>query len=228
MITSSEVSVNHLNVGQLPSIYRLEVAQAQTLYRGDVLNAALNGMPSKIDTHVRSVEVAKSCVPFIRWDANERGAESRFARVIDALGSFDIPSTKAEMKSLIELGDEVVIDLFIKWHTDGLPFSPFTSTTFSPKIAQMHASKWGQSTIYEVRLSPERAILDAKNEGGSGAGGEILVFGGIEPSEIGRVKFSNVPENSELLDGHWLKDPRDFDLSDFRIRDSSDWQLVGV
>lgn len=216
-----------IEIARLPAIYRLPELNQRPLYRGDVIGAESTGMLPKLFSKIDTADTCRVCASLIRRDLKAPAVQEMFADTIEALKSFELANAFKAMKLLLESGGDDVIDLFIKWHTDCLPFSPFVSTTFSPKIAQTHASNWDHSTIYELNIAPDRIVVDAKNEGGTDAGGEALVFGGISPTEIIRIKFPNVPENSELLEGHWLKNPRDFDLTNYSVKNVDHWRAMG-
>src|SRR4030042_3329177 len=114
------------------------------------------------------------------------------------------------VKEIIESGDLNAIHKIIDRHTDYYFAMPFLSATFNPEEAQVFAPTdplrlkimagrgEPQTTIYRLKVSANRCILDADDIGGAGASREILIFGLISPEEITAVKINNCHENSEL------------------------------
>lgn len=114
-----------------------------------------------------------------------------------ALASSHVGKVEAA-KAIVESGERKAILRLIDAHTSSSRDSAFLSATFNPKLAQVFAHRRGE-TIYKISLDPNRVILDATNLGRSDEAGEVLILGGVLPSEIVAVKIRNDEWQSELL-----------------------------
>lgn len=108
------------------------------------------------------------------------------------------PELVQNAMAIVNSGDRAGILKLIDKHTTGSVNSPFLSATFNPKLAQIFATK-EKTTIYKLRIDPRRVILDATNLGKSDEGGEVLILGGVLPSEIEAIKIRNGDFESELF-----------------------------
>ena len=105
-------------------------------------------------------------------------------------------------KRIIESGDNGAIFNIINKHTSAGSFSAFLSSTYNPEMAQVFApvDHSGKGfTIYQLKVSASRCIIDSFNTGHVGLSGEILILGAIYPDEISAVKLNNDDSHSELI-----------------------------
>ena len=168
----------------------------------------------------------------VLYKGAQRGKESYgfLSHAVENQKIMEIEKTKR----IIEGGDNGAIFNIIDKHTSAGSFSAFLSSTYNPEMAQVfapvgHGGK--EFTIYQLKVSASRCIIDAFNTGRVGLSGEILILGAIYPDEILAVKIINDNLRSELIykdvDGSTLmRRIPDMKSANIKTKDLNNWQIL--
>ncbi|MCK4730544.1 MAG: hypothetical protein KAT28_04445 [Candidatus Aenigmarchaeota archaeon] len=145
---------------------------------------------------------------------------------------YDIPEEINKTKKIIETGhDELIYELFNK-HTINQKDTPLLSATFNPEMAQVfaptnHLYEREDKTIYQIKIEPNRCVVDYYDVGKCGQSKEFFILGAIFPEEISAVKIINDDEHSELLEDYngvqMIKRMPDRTSNNRKVKDSANW-----
>lgn len=138
----------------------------------------------------------------------------------------------AEVKSIIEAGDDALIRALFEAHTDHYSCTALLSATLNPEMAQVFAptsdffEPWHDTTIYQLRLRADRCVVDCYDTGGCGMNRELFILGAIFRDEITAVKLINDTAHSELLDpgGTHLHRLPEKNSKNRAVKDAKNWQ----
>ncbi len=146
-----------------------------------------------------------------------------------------IPEEINKTKKIIEIGhDELIYELFNK-HTINQKDTPLLSATFNPEMAQVfaptnHLYEREDKTIYQIKIEPNRCVVDYYDVGKCGQSKELLILGAIFPKEISAVKIINDDEHSELLEDYngvqMIKRMPDKTSSNTEVKNPENWNYI--
>jgi len=144
-----------------------------------------------------------------------------------------LTSHVAEVRDIIENGDDELIHELFDEHTSYYHHTALLSATFNPEQAQVFAStrtyhNKEEKTIYQLRIRADRCVVDIYDTGNCGSGKELLILGAIFPEEFSAVKITNDDQHSELisLDGHWIRWYPDKTSGNRAVKDVSNWEYL--
>ena len=146
-----------------------------------------------------------------------------------------LTSHVAEVKEIVENGDNELIRELFDEHTSYYSHTALLSATFNPEQAQVFAptrsfSRKEDKTIYQLRIKAGRCVVDCYDTGNCGSGKELLILGAIFPEEISAVKIINDDEHSELI-GTWngvsvIRHHPDKNSGNRAVKDVSNWKYL--
>jgi len=144
-----------------------------------------------------------------------------------------LTSHVAEVKDIIENGDDDLIRELFDEHTSYYHHTALLSATFNPEQAQVFAPTRSyhnkeDKTIYQLRIRANRCVVDVYDTGNCGSGKELLILGAIFPEEVSAVKIKNDDQHSELIspDGHWIRWHPDKTSGNRAVKDVSNWEYL--
>ena len=149
--------------------------------------------------------------------------------------NYGLPEHVKEVKELIENGDDEIIRELFDRHTSKYMYSALLSSTFNPEEAQVFAPTYllfnkKDTTIYELRISANRCVLDCYDTGKCGNNKELLILGAIFPDEIHAVKIVNDDIHSELLENdggvHMIRRTADKKSNNRAVKNPTNWNVL--
>ena len=144
-----------------------------------------------------------------------------------------LTSHVAEVRDIIENGDDELIRELFDEHTSYYHHTALLSATFNPEQAQVFAPTRSyhnkeDKTIYQLKIRADRCVVDVYDTGNCGSGKELLILGAIFPEEFSAVKIVNDDQHSELIspDGHWIRWHPDKTSENRAVKDVSNWEYL--
>ncbi len=168
----------------------------------------------------------------ILYKGTPRGYESK--GLLSMALSRGLTSHVAEVKDIIENGNNNLIYELFNEHTSYYHHTALLSATFNPEEAQVFApthpitKKKKDNTIYQLRIKTNRCVLDCYDTGNCGLSKELLILGAIFPEEISAVKIDNDEHHSELLSlcGHYIKWHPNKDSRNTNVKNTANWKYL--
>ncbi|NQU82334.1 MAG: hypothetical protein HQ539_00045 [Parcubacteria group bacterium] len=160
-----------------------------------------------------------------------RGYESK--GLLSMALSRGLTSHIAEVKEIIEHGNDDLIRELFDEHTSYYNHTALLSATFNPEEAQVFAptrsfTRKEDKTIYQLRIKTNRCVVDCYDTGNCGSGKELLILGAVFSEEISAVKIENDDQHSELLSpcGHYIRWHPDKNSGNRVVKDVSNWKYL--
>ncbi|MBT4166231.1 hypothetical protein HOE04_04305 [archaeon] len=139
----------------------------------------------------------------------------------------------AEVKDIIENGDDELIYELFDEHTSYYNHTALLSATFNPEQAQVFAPTRSyhnkeDKTIYQLKVKANRCVVDIYDTGNCGSGKELLILGAIFPKDISAIKIENEDQHSELISpcSHYIKLHPDKTSRNRTVKNISNWKQL--